>query len=154
MPSLNTDELEPKVIDPGPDKIIAPGFNYTTVTDKIANVVLQPIENTPKPWWISLFLAFVAMQGLARGRGLAVLQRRRRVGHHYPGGLGLRDRQFRLVDRYRPRGDADFGDFAAAETGLAHIHQSVLGSHDVVRGRAGRHVPDPAPGPSVAADIG
>ncbi len=67
MPSLNTDELEPKVIDPGPDKIIAPGFNYTTVTDKIANVVLQPIEKTPKPWWISLFLAFVAMQGLAAG---------------------------------------------------------------------------------------
>jgi molybdopterin-containing oxidoreductase family membrane subunit len=64
---LNTEELEPKVIDPGPDKIIAPGFNYTTVTDKIANVVLKPIETTPKQWWISLFLAFVAMQGLAAG---------------------------------------------------------------------------------------
>ena len=61
MPSsLNTEELEPKAIDPGPNKIIGPGFDYGTVTDKIANVVLQPIERTPKQWWISLFLAFVA----------------------------------------------------------------------------------------------
>ena len=67
MPSLNTEELEPKVIDPGPDKIIAPGFNYATVTDKIAGVVLKPIQTTPKQWWISLFLAFVAMQGLLAG---------------------------------------------------------------------------------------
>ena len=68
MPSsLNTEELEPEVIDPGPDKIIAPGFNYTTVTDKIAGVVLKPIQTTPKQWWISLFLAFVAMQGLLAG---------------------------------------------------------------------------------------
>src|SRR5277367_4975389 len=69
MPSRfeTTDELEPKVIDPGPDKIIAPGYNYTTVTDKIAGVVFKPIQTTPKQWWISLFLAFVAMQGLLAG---------------------------------------------------------------------------------------
>src|ERR1700691_2332469 len=68
MPSrLNTEELEPEVIDPGPDKIIGRGFTYATVTDKIAGVVLKPIQTTPKPWWISLFLAFVAMQGLLAG---------------------------------------------------------------------------------------
>src|SRR5271168_2791745 len=67
MPSLNTEELEPKVIDPGPDHIIAPGYNYATVTDKIAGVVFKPIQTTPKQWWISLFLAFVAMQGLLAG---------------------------------------------------------------------------------------
>src|SRR5580698_2780364 len=67
MPSLNTEELEPKVIDPGPDHIIAPGFNNLTVTEKIAGVVLKPIQTTPKQWWISLFLAFVAMQGLLAG---------------------------------------------------------------------------------------
>src|SRR5271168_3790874 len=67
MPSLNTEELEPKVIDPGPDHIIAPGYNYATVTDKIAGVVFKPIQTTPKQWWIALFLAFVAMQGLLAG---------------------------------------------------------------------------------------
>src|SRR5580698_1221956 len=67
MPSLNTEELEPKVIDPGPDHIIAPGFNNLTVTEKIAGVVLKPIQTTPKQWWISLLLAFVAMQGLLAG---------------------------------------------------------------------------------------
>ena len=40
---------------------------------------------------------------------------------------------------------------AAPETGLAHIHQSIFGSHDAVRRRPGRHVPDSPPGPSLAA---
>ena len=151
MPSsLKTDELEQKAIDPGPDKIIAPGFNYATVTDKIANVVLKPIQTTPQQWWITLFIAFVAMQGLLAGALLAVLQRRRRVGHHHPGGLGLRHRQFRVVDRYRPRRNADLGHSAAAQAGLAHLHQPILRSHDAVRRGASRHVPDPAHGPSLA----
>jgi len=60
-------ELDEQAIDPGPDKIIAPGFTYTTVTEKIAGVVLKPIQTTPKQWWISLFLAFCAMQGLMAG---------------------------------------------------------------------------------------
>ena len=60
-------ELDEQAIDPGPDKIIAPGFSYKTVTDKIAGVVLKPIQTTPKQWWISLFLAFCAMQGLMAG---------------------------------------------------------------------------------------
>src|ERR1700678_4564795 len=69
MPSRfeTTDELEPKVIDPGPDKIIGPGYNNLTVSQKIAGVVLKPIQTTPKQWWISLLLAFVAMQGLLAG---------------------------------------------------------------------------------------
>jgi Ni/Fe-hydrogenase subunit HybB-like protein len=67
MPSLNTEELEPKVIDPGPDHIIGPGYNNRTVSEKIAGVVLKPIQTTPKQWWISLLLAFVAMQGLLAG---------------------------------------------------------------------------------------
>ena len=69
MPSRfeTTDELEPKVIDPGPNKIIGPGYNNLTVSQKIAGVVLKPIQTTPKQWWISLLLAFVAMQGLLAG---------------------------------------------------------------------------------------
>ena len=64
---MKIDELEQKAIDPGPDKIIAPGFDYSTVTDKIAGVVLRPIQKTPPQWWISLLVAFIAMQGLLIG---------------------------------------------------------------------------------------
>ena len=64
---MKTEDIERKAIDPGPDKIIAPGYTYGSVTDKIANVVLRPISTTPKQWWISLFIAFCAMQGLLAG---------------------------------------------------------------------------------------
>jgi molybdopterin-containing oxidoreductase family membrane subunit len=64
---LKIDELEQQAIDPGPDKIIAPGFDYGTVSDKIAGVVLQPIQKTPPQWFISLLIAFMAMQGLLVG---------------------------------------------------------------------------------------
>ena len=61
---MKTEELDQRAIDPGPDKIIAPGFDYGTVTDKIANTVLMPVEKTPPQWWISLLIAFTLMQGL------------------------------------------------------------------------------------------
>ena len=64
---MKTDELDQQAIDPGPEKIIGPGYDYATVTDKIAGVVLQPIQKTPLPWWISLLIAFIAMQGLLIG---------------------------------------------------------------------------------------
>ena len=64
---MKTEELDQRAIDPGPDKIIAPGFDYGTVTDKIANTVLMPVEKTPPQWWISLLIAFTAMQGLLAG---------------------------------------------------------------------------------------
>jgi hypothetical protein len=60
-------EPDEQAFDPGPDKIIGPGFTFRSVTDKIAGVVLKPIQTTPKQWWISLFLAFCLMQGLMAG---------------------------------------------------------------------------------------
>ena len=56
---MKTEELDQRAIDPGPDKIIAPGFDYGTVTDKIANTVLMPVEKTPPQWWISLLVALI-----------------------------------------------------------------------------------------------
>ena len=61
---MKTEEIEQKVIDPGPEKIIAPGFNFETVTGKIAGVILKPIEKTPVQWFIALFFAFCGMQAL------------------------------------------------------------------------------------------
>ena len=64
---MKIEELEQRAIDPGPDKIIGPGFDNATVTEKIAGVVFQPIQKTPRQWWATLLIAFVAMQGLLAG---------------------------------------------------------------------------------------
>ena len=53
---LRTDELEERAIDPGPDHIVGPGYSYGTVTDKISNVVMRPLQRTPVA---SLFFANV-----------------------------------------------------------------------------------------------
>jgi Ni/Fe-hydrogenase subunit HybB-like protein len=61
---LKTEEQEQIAIDPGPDKIVGPGYDYEKVTAKISGVVFQPVKNTPKQWFLGLFIAFMAMQGL------------------------------------------------------------------------------------------
>src|SRR5258706_4930974 len=73
-----------------------------------------------------------------------------RMGHHDPGRLGIRHRQFRMVDRYRARGHADLRHPAAAEARLANVHQPVFGSHDAIRRGLRRHVSDSAPRTAVA----
>ena len=67
--------------------------------------------------------------------------RRRHLGHQHSGGLGLRHRQLRVVDRYRPRGNADFGDSAAAQAGLAQLDQPLCRGDDAVCRGLRRHVP-------------
>ena len=47
------------VIDPGPDKIIGPGNDYGTVTDKISGVIYRPFLKTPKQMFIGFACAFV-----------------------------------------------------------------------------------------------
>ena len=69
------------------------------------------------------------------------------LGHQRPGDVGLRDRQLRLVDRHRPRRDADLGDPAAAAAGVADLDQPVRRGDDALRRRLRRHVPAPPPGP-------
>ncbi len=64
---MNIEELDKPAIDPGPDEIVGPGYNFGTVTDKIANVALRPIKTTPWQWFVGLFLAFCLMQGLLFG---------------------------------------------------------------------------------------
>ena len=46
-------------IDPGPDKVIGPGHDYGTVTDKIGGVVYQPFLKTPKQMFIGFACAFL-----------------------------------------------------------------------------------------------
>jgi molybdopterin-containing oxidoreductase family membrane subunit len=59
-----TEELEDRAIDPGPDHIVGPGYDFGRVTDKISGVVMRPLKRTPWQWYIGLLIAFGAMQGL------------------------------------------------------------------------------------------
>ena len=61
---MTTEELDGKAIDPGPDKIVGPGYDYGSVSDKISNVVLSPVKKTPREWFLGLGIAFMLMQGL------------------------------------------------------------------------------------------
>ena len=61
---MTTEELDERVIDPGPDKIVGPGYDYGSVSDKISNVVLRPVKKTPRQWFLGLAIAFMLMQGL------------------------------------------------------------------------------------------
>jgi Ni/Fe-hydrogenase subunit HybB-like protein len=64
---LKIEELDKPAIDPGPDKIVGPGFTYASVTDKIGGVVLRPMNRTPWQWFVGLAIAFMIMQGLLLG---------------------------------------------------------------------------------------
>ena len=46
------------LVDPGPDEILGPDHNYTTVTDRIAGVVYLPWKDSPKKWLVGAFFAF------------------------------------------------------------------------------------------------
>ena len=141
----------PPTIDPGPDEVLGAGHTYDTVTRKISDVVFMPLKRTPNVSSSSAFAGRVpAGERAVSVPWLAVHPGRRDLGNQYSHRLGIRHRQLRVVDRYRPRRDADLGHSAVAQAGLANVDQPVLGSDDAVRRGSGRHVPDSAPGPPVA----
>ena len=81
---------------------------------------------------------------------LLFVQGCRHLGHPHARHVGLRHHQLRLVDRYRPRGHADFRHSAAAQSAVAQFHQPLRRSHDAVCGGLRGHVPASAPGPPLA----
>ncbi len=52
---------EPSVvtIDPGPDKVLGPGHDYATVSEKISGVVYQPFLKTPREMFVGFACAFL-----------------------------------------------------------------------------------------------
>ncbi len=50
------------MIDPGPDKIIGPGHDFETVTEKIGGVVFRPLKSTPTQWFLALAGSFLMLQ--------------------------------------------------------------------------------------------
>ncbi len=49
----------PAVQDPGPDRVIGPGHDYTTVSEKISGVVLRPARAVPRQLYIGFAAAFL-----------------------------------------------------------------------------------------------
>ena len=88
-------------------------------------------------------------RAVARPR-VSIPQGHRHLGHYHPDRLGIRDHQLCVVDRHRPRRNADLGDSVFAPAELAELDQPVCGSDDVVRGGLRRHLPAGSHGASVA----
>ena len=65
---------------------------------------------------------------------LPFFEGRRNLGNRHSGSLGLRDREFRVVDRDRPCGHFHLGDSLSRSSGMAHVDQPLRGSDDVIRG--------------------
>ena len=128
--------------------VLEPGHDFDSVTDKITDAVLK------RPIGLGWLAGLAAGMGLLGILLIAVtylfLRGRRHLGHRDTGGLGLRDHQLRVVDRYRSRGNPDLGHPAAAEAIVAQLDQPLRGSHDAVRGGLRRYVPAAPHGPSVA----
>ena len=108
-------------------------------------------RRTPK-WWILGFAVCFRAGDAAAGMpspicssmGVGIW------GINIPDRLGLRDHQFRLVDRNRPRRHADFRDSAAAAPAVAHFDQPLCRGDDAFCRGLRRPVSAAAPGPSVA----
>ena len=62
-------------------------------------------------------------------------------GLQRPGGLGLGDRQLRLLGRHRPRRHPDLGDPLPAAAALAHQHQPLCRGDDHLRRGLRRDLP-------------
>src|SRR5438067_158296 len=72
---------------------------------------------------------------------MAAHPRRRYLGHQHSGRLGICDCEFRLVDWDRARRHVHLRDFAVDVSTLAHRHQSLLRSDDIIRDRMRGNVP-------------
>ena len=149
---MATKEVKPadQWVDPatGEYRVIAPGQTFRSITEKIARIVLTP--HTPMGWFALFTVAGRRRHDAAGGAYLAVPQGRRHLGHHAARGLGIRDHQLRLVDRYRPRRHADLGHSAALQAGLAQRHQPLCRGHDDLCRHVRRHVPADSRRPSLA----
>jgi hypothetical protein len=96
--------------------VIAPGHTFSTITEKISNIVLsRPVSLG----WIVGFLIVFGMMNMLMMAWVPVHQRYRDLGHQHPHRLGIRHRQLCVVDRHWPRGHADLCDSLSAPPDLA-----------------------------------
>jgi Ni/Fe-hydrogenase subunit HybB-like protein len=58
---VKPDESLVIALDPGPDKVLGPGHNYATVSEKISGVVYRPFLSTPREMFVGFAIAFLLM---------------------------------------------------------------------------------------------
>src|SRR5207237_3614972 len=88
-----------------------------------------------------LWHCFSYHEGHAVLSPLPVRARRRDMWREHPGWLGIRDREFCLVDWNRACGNADFCDSSFTAAVLAEFHQPIRRSYDAVCCGLRRYVP-------------
>ncbi len=75
---MKPEETSAVTIDPGPEKVLGPGHDYATVSEKISGVVYQPFLKTPRQMFAGFACAFLLVNLLmvavtwlfARGVGI------------------------------------------------------------------------------------
>jgi hypothetical protein len=121
------------------DAIIAPGHTLGSVTDRIAHIALQ--RRTPLGWFVGFGIAFALLQLLLYTLAMLLFKGVGLWGINIPVGWGFDIINLGLVDRHRPRRHADLRHPAAAQAGLAHLHQPLRRGHDAVRRGLRGHLP-------------
>jgi molybdopterin-containing oxidoreductase family membrane subunit len=93
--------------------VIAPGYTFSAIGEKISNIVLsRPIS---LGWIFGFLIVFSLMNVLMLALGYLFIKGTGIWGINIPIGWGFAI----VVDRYRPRGHADFGDSCPAPADLA-----------------------------------
>jgi len=64
---IGFDFVEKDAPDPGPTKVVGPGYDFGKITDKIGNIPLLPLTKLPRQFYIAMTLGFLIMQGLLMG---------------------------------------------------------------------------------------
>jgi Ni/Fe-hydrogenase subunit HybB-like protein len=56
---VKPDESTAAALDPGPEKVLGPGHDYATVSEKISGVVYRPFLKTPREMFVGFACAFL-----------------------------------------------------------------------------------------------
>ena len=64
------DFVDKDAMDPGPQAVLAPGYDFGKATDKIGNIPLLPLKKLPRQFYIVLIIGVALLQGLMAGMGM------------------------------------------------------------------------------------
>ena len=84
-----TEIKEPVPVGDNPDVVLAPRHSNRTVTEKIAGVVLTPLKQTPKQWFVMAAIGFLLLQMMLGALGSLVVKGIGLWGINQPVGWGL-----------------------------------------------------------------
>ena len=121
------------------DPVVLPGSNNPDMTDQVCGIALR--RRAFAWWWIAHRAVPALLTCVLVGVDpLALLRRRRHLGHRLAGRLGLRHHQLCLVDRDRQRRHVHLGAVLPDAVGVAQLDQPHRRIDDAVRRRLRRHL--------------